>query len=162
MRPLTPAQQRYREYLQSPHWQVLRLRILARARDHCEECGYFCGQVEAVLDSVEIDERTAELREVGEEPCEVCGRWCRFRNVEDNSGRVWLEVHHLTYLRVGREKDDDLAALCVYCHDEATERQQLRKQARELMPDLPSDATHSDVIAAMVGYLLAQQEGERQ
>ena len=156
----TAAQQRYRAYLRSPHWQAVRRRILARAREHCEQCGYFCGQVKAVLDNIQIDERTAELRENGEEPCEVCGRWCQFRSIDDNSGRVWLEIHHLTYERVGREEDEDLAALCTYCHEEETERQQVRKQARLLMPDLPADARHAEVIAALAGYMLARLSGE--
>ena len=30
-----------------------------------------------------------------------------------------LEVHHLTYLRLGRERDSDLLALCKTCHKRA-------------------------------------------
>jgi len=28
-----------------------------------------------------------------------------------------LETHHLTYARVGREREDDLVVLCDECHD---------------------------------------------
>jgi 5-methylcytosine-specific restriction endonuclease McrA len=37
--------------------------------------------------------------------CEMCGQ-----------SNVTLQVHHLTYERLGREKDDDLVAVCVPCH----------------------------------------------
>jgi 5-methylcytosine-specific restriction endonuclease McrA len=36
--------------------------------------------------------------------CEQCGSWHR------------LEVHHLTYARVGAELDTDLTVLCRPCH----------------------------------------------
>lgn len=42
--------------------------------------------------------------------CERCGR----------SGR--LEVHHVTYVRRGRELPSDLQVLCRDCHDEAHEK----------------------------------------
>jgi hypothetical protein len=147
---MTPAQERYRAYLQSDHWRRVRVRILARAQEHCEWCGYFCGYVEAVLEPWVINDRVAELRELEVEPCGVCGGYCQFRSTEDNSGHVWLEVHHLTYDRLGSEIDDDLVALCCYCHEEVTEREQYRALVRKhLVPSLPRDATHFEVIAAM-------------
>lgn len=152
--PLTPAQQRYREYLESPHWRQVRSRILARAQEHCEQCGYFCGEVEDVLEPAVFDERVEVLRENGIGPCEVCGYYCRYRSTEDNSGRVWLEVHHLTYERVGRERDDDLVALCCYCHDEVTDRERYRAVVRtHMVPELPKDAPHSQVVSVAFAWM---------
>ena len=41
--------------------------------------------------------------------------WCC-----ENCGAEWgmtaLDVHHLTYERLGREKDEDLRVLCRACH----------------------------------------------
>lgn len=157
---LTAAQQRYLQYLQSPHWQQVRNRILHRARQHCEVCGYFCGPVE-MLDEREASARIQDLIDDGVERCAVCGFYCHIRSTEDNSGRVWLEVHHRTYERVGREDDNDLIAMCCYCHEEVTGREQLRASVRRnLAPDLPKDATHTEVIAAMAAYWLSKNERE--
>jgi len=158
--PLTPAQRRYREYLQSEHWQRMRGRILARAEEHCEECGYFCGHVE-VLPQWAIDDRVVELQSRDVEPCRVCGYYCQFRSDEDNSGHVWLEVHHQTYERVGRELETDLIALCCYCHDEVTEREEFRAMVRRQVPDLPKDASRGEVIAAAIVYQLELDEKKR-
>lgn len=35
---------------------------------------------------------------------------------ENCSEPYGLEVHHLTYARLGRERDDDLVVLCRRCH----------------------------------------------
>ncbi len=42
--------------------------------------------------------------------CERCG-W-----IEPPRSRLRLEVHHLTYVRLGREWPDDLVVLCPDCH----------------------------------------------
>ena len=152
MSELTPAQRRYRAYLRTPHWRRMRQRILDRAENHCEECDYFCGEVE-VLENWDISLRVEELRAQEVAPCHVCGSFCQFRSDQDNSGRVWLEVHHLTYERVGNERDDDLVALCCYCHEEVTARQDFRKLVRNLNPDLPKDASHAEVLVAHLNYL---------
>ncbi len=65
--------QQYHNYLQSPAWQVMRLKVLRRADFRCEEC---------------------------------------------NKARP-LDVHHLTYDRVGNERTSDLKALCRSCHTTA-------------------------------------------
>jgi hypothetical protein len=46
--------------------------------------------------------------------CEHCG------------ARDRLEIHHLTYERLGRERDRDLRALCHRCHRLADRRRRLR------------------------------------
>lgn len=44
--------------------------------------------------------------------CEGCGQ-----SVQPLSGKsLILQVHHLTYERLGRESDDDLLAVCEGCH----------------------------------------------
>ena len=47
-------------------------------------------------------------------------RWCKLREVGykcEECGRKWeLDVHHLTYERLGNERMDDLIVLCVRCH----------------------------------------------
>ena len=42
----------------------------------------------------------------GHKWCEVCG----------NSRPEFLEVHHLTYERIGNELDKDLVSVCSMCH----------------------------------------------
>ena len=61
---------RYEEYLLSPEWNIIKSKVIKRAKYKCEGCG------------------------------------------EDHR----LEVHHLTYDRIGDELMIDLAALCNYCH----------------------------------------------
>ena len=50
-----------------------------------------------------------------------------------------LEVHHLTYERLGCERDEDLLVLCPPCHraadKEREEREALRRRAREANED---------------------------
>ena len=51
--------------------------------------------------------------------------------------------------------------MCCYCHGEVTEREQLRALVRgQLAPDLPKDATHVEVIAAMAAYWLGKNDRE--
>lgn len=42
--------------------------------------------------------------------CQVCGE------------RKWLQVHHVSYERLGHEADADLTVLCWWCHQWATWR----------------------------------------
>lgn len=51
--------------------------------------------------------KVAYIKEVRNNRCEVCG------NKEN------LQVHHLTYKRLGKEKDEDLQLLCGGCHMKA-------------------------------------------
>ncbi len=62
----------YQEYLNSPHWQRLRVRILKRDGYKCTQCN--------------------ETKE--------------------------LDVHHLSYDRLGQERDEDVATLCRRCHND--------------------------------------------
>jgi 5-methylcytosine-specific restriction endonuclease McrA len=41
-----------------------------------------------------------------------------------------LDVHHLTYARLGAERLEDLMTLCRACHDAEHERRKQRKRAR--------------------------------
>ncbi len=48
------------------------------------------------------------------------GDWCKRCGVKGPSllpGARTLDVHHLTYARLGREETDDLMLLCRGCHD---------------------------------------------
>ena len=51
--------------------------------------------------------------------CEACGGKTRC-----------LEVHHLTYERLGRERDEDLQAVCRPCHPRADEIRRRRGRGR--------------------------------
>lgn len=55
--------------------------------------------------------RAAKLRQAGHE-CERCGEPA----MEMEGAWFGLEVHHLTYERVGHEHFDDLMVLCRPCH----------------------------------------------
>lgn len=52
--------------------------------------------------------------------CQVCGE------------RKRLQVHHVSYDHLGCERDEDLTALCWWCHQWATWRMWLRKVALKL------------------------------
>ena len=60
---------------------------------------------EEVLCSALWWERREEIIEVRGAMCERCGM-----------DRVELELHHLTYARLGDESDGDLELLCGECH----------------------------------------------
>jgi len=47
--------------------------------------------------------------------CQLCGETRR------------LQVHHVTYVNLGNEKDEDLTALCWYCHFVTTWAIRLRR-----------------------------------
>ena len=66
--------------------------------------------------------------------CERCG------------ARGRLEVHHLTYKRLGRERDRDLRALCHRCHRLADRRRRLR-------------LTSADVLGRPLGWLVGSLVG---
>ena len=53
--------------------------------------------------------------------CERCGRPSNY-----------LELHHVTYFRLGDERDEDLQVLCKPCHNEADEE---RQEAMAMMWD---------------------------
>ena len=60
------------------------------------------------------DKRAGAIRRAGGR-CERCGR----------AGR--LDVHHITYARLGCEADGDLVALCRACHEVMHEYRRLAK-----------------------------------
>lgn len=110
---MTPAQERYRAYLRTPHWQVKRVRILARAAGHCEWCHRFAGP-----------NPHAGLDYCGLPDCDWCRAYFDDDGHPNDLERMTLEVHHATYARLGAERDEDLAALCWSCHEGVTERAQ--------------------------------------
>lgn len=99
----------YQQYLQSEHWQRKRALVLARAGDHCERCGRFCGE----------NPHGECMAPCSDPACEYCRTYyfdgCDARNdVEEQH----LEVHHETYERRGNEWLTDLVALCWSCHED--------------------------------------------
>lgn len=103
---MTEAQERYQAYLQSPHWQHTRARILERAKEHCERCGRFCG-----------DNPHGEGGPCFYPDCEFCCAHFDSDGMRNDVELQCLEVHHKTYERRGREQDRDLIALCWGCHE---------------------------------------------
>jgi hypothetical protein len=88
---MTMTKESYAEYLLSGHWQTKREAALWRAQNRCQSplCRY--DYVRAWTDE-EISEKLAR-------------------------GEYRLDVHHLTYERLGRESPDDLLVLCRDCHE---------------------------------------------
>jgi phage terminase large subunit GpA-like protein len=75
-------------------------------------------EYEAVLESDAWHERRRERAARTNGTCERCG-----------AGGI-LQLHHLTYERLGRERDSDLELLCPTCHEEADqERREETAQA---------------------------------
>jgi hypothetical protein len=95
-----------------PHWdEVLERRGEAQARQRFEELRVAADQAwreayERYLLSPEWRERRAAGMRRARGMCEGCGK-----------ARA-VQVHHLTYTRVGREMLFDLVAVCDPCHDE--------------------------------------------
>lgn len=79
----------YAAYLRSPEWAAQRERALRAAGDQCARC-----HNRSHLSGY-VDDDGQELMI-----------------------RVQLDVHHLTYDRVGAERPDDLVVLCHRCHAE--------------------------------------------
>ena len=125
MRPLTPAQRRYAVYLQSDGWRARRARILARADAHCERCGRFAGL------NPHGPHLETELAYCGEPACDFCRCYFEGDGTRNDAELQTLEVHHVTYVRCGHERDTDLLALCWGCHEETwdTDRQPAQTEA---------------------------------
>lgn len=66
-----PWRQRYRSHINSAHWKVLKLSIIAKRGMSCERCGQH---------------------------------------------KMSVDLHHLTYVRFGRELPEDVKLLCRDCH----------------------------------------------
>lgn len=81
------GRERYQRYLQTPHWRRIRLRVFERADWRCEG-------------------------EITEEP-DASSPWGRSTRCETITG---LQVHHLSYDRLGHERLEDLVCLCAACH----------------------------------------------
>src|SRR5260221_2534802 len=71
--------------------------------------------------------------------CELklAGHRCRICNRSRRHAR--LEVHHRTYVRLGRERVADLTTLCEPCHIEVTEFLTLRRRRapKAIARDIP-------------------------
>jgi len=78
----------YEDYLLSSRWRLIRRQALVRARWRCQNPACPDDAVRWLTDT-EIFEMAVPYR---------------------------LEVHHLTYERLGRERPDDLLVLCERCH----------------------------------------------
>jgi RNase P subunit RPR2 len=62
-------------------------------------------EYQAYIGSVEWFKLCSRLKQERGNHCDRCGRYYPF-----------LEVHHVTYARLGHEKDSDLRVLCHDCH----------------------------------------------
>lgn len=85
---------RYADYLQSDGWKYRREQALIRASHRCQNSRCHLGYLRSLSDrelAIEVDEYLAPYA---------------YR----------LEVHHLTYARIGCEEPDDLMVLCPECH----------------------------------------------
>lgn len=90
----------------------------------CEQCSrYISGDVEYyeyIKSSVwKLKSYQAKRRALF--VCQDCGK---------KSDR--LEVHHITYARLGREHDDDLVVLCDTCHEKRHERSEVAKRNEKI------------------------------
>ncbi len=56
--------------------------------------------------------------------CEFCGY--QVGSLED-SGDCYLQVHHLSYERLGNEAQEDLIVLCNFCHADVHDYEQIKK-----------------------------------
>jgi len=105
----------YKEY--HPDWKAIRLRIRTeRAKNKCEWCGEFNGEVVRVNVVTKVRERAGFMSSTHSEAL----NYARALNdsADDGLGRWWPVV--LTVAHIDRDKnnndDTNLAALCQKCH----------------------------------------------
>lgn len=72
---------------------------------------YFCPRTRSRKEWYRSYLRSSHWRAVRLQAVQRAGHRC-----EECGVRGRLEVHHLTYERLGRERDTDIAALCPACH----------------------------------------------
>jgi hypothetical protein len=117
-----PIRPEFREYYKPPQWPEVRKRILARAKDRCEQCGKpnrkmvqtFSDRNPATgaplmfwapLDSTAWRDHNRRL-------------WPHLRIIrgaQPHTIRVVLTIAHLNHTP-GDDRDDNLKALCQWCH----------------------------------------------
>jgi|SRR5215472_14775278 len=109
---------RYEAHLQSDRWKETKAAAIRRAHHHCQmpTCSllYLRSLTHAEL-QVELDE------------------W-----LPPNAYR--LEVHHLTYKRLGHEHPDDLIVLCPGCHAKAHDHEPAYRSFTTSMQDAVGQA----------------------
>lgn len=96
----------YSDYLNSDEWKDKRETKLSEANYCCEQCGRKRGTIKTKL--------LCSLNAPTWSECLHCESYCQNRHVVKE--QVILEIHHLTYDRVGNEKSSDLQVLCSKCH----------------------------------------------
>jgi hypothetical protein len=93
------------------------------------------------LESEEWKERSAGIIARAHGLCEKCGK------------RKAIHVHHLSYDRVGEERETDLQALCFQCHDEIHDGMlTIDRIHEEIMREISLEAP---TLAAEAGALVA-------
>jgi len=78
---------------------------------------------EEYLRSPEWRRKRKERLKLDRNTCQKCGTTSR---------EYRLEVHHLTYERLGSERMEDLQTLCVLCHPIETSEQRRQKYAKRV------------------------------
>jgi hypothetical protein len=74
--------------------------------------------------------------------CQKCGK---------TSKEYRLEVHHLTYERLGRERMEDLQTLCILCHPIETSEQRRKRYAKRVL-DVPDVKRRTPIVANKEGH----------
>lgn len=74
--------------------------------------------------------------------CQQCGT---------TSKQYRLEVHHLTYKRLGHERMEDLQTLCVLCHPIATSEQRRKRYAKRVLK-VPDVKRKTPILANKEGH----------
>jgi 5-methylcytosine-specific restriction endonuclease McrA len=62
----------------------------------------------------------------------LCFRRARWRCESCGAGCCMLHAHHLTYERLGNEKNEDLQALCMECHERVHRKKDLDRREKAL------------------------------
>lgn len=112
-----PIRAEYKPFYQGKAWKETRFRILARANHCCEQCGKRNGQfvytIKAPNDQLWGRSRFGVWRSCGdpEETVLIDGEQWLARN----RIKVKIGVAHLNHVP-GDDRDENLKALCDYCH----------------------------------------------
>jgi 5-methylcytosine-specific restriction endonuclease McrA len=93
---------------------------------------YFSPEYRAYIGPPRSPAWEAKRRKKLEQQGYRCER-CKRHKTQLRRGLEWLEVHHRTYVRLGRERLSDLQVLCNTCHERVTRRTRRRRKVRRLL-----------------------------
>lgn len=122
-----PIRPEFRKFYTGPHWRSVRRRILARAKNRCEQC-----RVPNHANTIR-SEGMWRLLDAGASWHRNNGRVTTFEPMGIRFVRIALTIAHLNHTP-GDDRSENLKALCQWCHlnydrDHHRDTRSIRKDA---------------------------------